>query len=551
MRRLATDPALASSVRAGGRAVALAGELRRRWFGLGVAACALGVGAFLIVQLTAWPPHEDETLALFVGRQSLGGLLDTVLDQRGGAPLHFVLAWIVAHTGGGLVGLRLVSAIFATATVPVVGLLGARIAGRATGLATTALCSASWMLLFHGVYGRMYSLFLFTSTVSFLALLHASERRTTRSWAIWAVAVLLCVAAHPYGALVLAAQGVYVVLTRVPRRVAVPAFATVAIVGIPFWRTDLVLAGRFDVGVGQGSTTLGSPSSVFSYLETVASDFTAGYAPVITIVLLLALAGFVSLLRRRPRTAALVAAVVVAPLGGLILAKLGSAAPMSRHLIFILPFFALAVAEGVIRVAALGRRAAPIVAIVGIVALLPAEVAWGWHRTPELYRGESPAHKSARAAASAWLVATARPDDVQFGYEPLYLQAWDDGGKVSKLVVPRADSKLALSALESARKPLGHGVWVFDASDTTNGVRTQTIPLIYPQPASDFQAAAFGPFLVIRTVQPTRCIRTYLKLARSVELVGASLGLGDGDVNLATVLEASGRFAAEKNPTSC
>jgi hypothetical protein len=218
----------------------------------------------------------------------------------------------------------------------------------------------------------------------------------------------------------------------------------------------------------------------------------------------------------------------------LILAKLGSAAPMSRHLIFILPFFSLVVAEGVIRVAALGRRAAPIVAIVGIAALVPAEVAWGWHLTPELYRGEARSHADARAAASAWLAATSRP-----------------GGKISKLVIPRADYKLALNTLESARRPLGQGVWVFDASDTTNDVRRPTIPLLYPEPAADFRAETFGPFLVIRTVKPTRCIRTYLKIARRVELVGASLDLGDADVNLATVLQASGRFAAEKNPTSC
>ena len=239
------------------------------------------------------------------------------------------------------------------------------------------------------------------------------------------------------------------------------------------------------------------------------------------------------------------------PLAGLILAKLGSAAPMSRHLIFILPFFALVVAEGVVRVAALGRRAAPIVAIVGVVALLPAEVAWGWHRTPELYRGEARSHVDARAAASAWLAASARPDDVQFGYEPLFMQAWDDGGHVSKLVVPRADPKLALSALEAATKPLGHGVWVFDASDTTNGVRSPTIPLRFPQPASEFRAAAFGPYLVIRSVAPTQCTRNYLKVARAVELVGASLGLGDGDINLGTVLQAERRLDAEKNPPPC
>src|SRR5579859_364163 len=551
MRRIATVPAAVPRDRPARRLSVLAAELRRRWFEAGVLACALGVGTFLVVQLTAWPPHEDETLALFVGRKSITGLMDTVLDQRGGAPLHFVLAWIVAHAGGGLVGLRLLSAVFATATVPVVGLLAARIAGRATGLATTVICSASWMLLFHGVYGRMYSLFLFTSALSFLALLHATERRTKLGWALWVVAVLLCIAAHPYGALVFATQAVYVVLTRVPARVVVPAFATVAILGIPFWRTDLVLAGRFDVGVAHGTTTLGSVSSIASFLEIVAGDFTAGYTPVITIVLLLALAGFISLLRREPRGAALTAAVVVTPLVALILAKLGSHAPMSRHLIFIFPFFALAIAEGLIRVASVGRRAAPIIAIAAVLALLPAEVAWGWHRTPELYRGEPGAHVNARDAAAAWLAARSRPDDVLFGYEPLYVQAWDDGGKVSKLVVPRADPKLALAALEGARKPLGHGVWVFDASDTTNGVRAQTIPLVSPQPASEFQIASFGPFLVVRSVKPAGCTGNYLKLARRVELVGASLGLGDGDVNLSTVLLAERRLDGEKAPAPC
>jgi len=37
-------------------------------------------------------------------------------------------------------------------------------------LVATALVAPSWMLLFHGVYGRMYSMFLFTATLAFLAV---------------------------------------------------------------------------------------------------------------------------------------------------------------------------------------------------------------------------------------------------------------------------------------------------------------------------------------------------------------------------------------------
>ena len=35
---------------------------------IGVTAIAIVATAFLVHQLMAWPPHEDETLALFVGR---------------------------------------------------------------------------------------------------------------------------------------------------------------------------------------------------------------------------------------------------------------------------------------------------------------------------------------------------------------------------------------------------------------------------------------------------------------------------------------------------
>ena len=71
-----------------------------------VATCTAAVAVFLALRLTAWPPHEDEALALFVGRDSLDGMLGTVLNQRGGAPLHFLFAWAVPHLGGGLEALR-------------------------------------------------------------------------------------------------------------------------------------------------------------------------------------------------------------------------------------------------------------------------------------------------------------------------------------------------------------------------------------------------------------------------------------------------------------
>ena len=42
-----------------------------------------------------------------------------------------------------------------------------------------------------------------------------------------------------------------------------------------------------------------------------------------------------------------------------------------------------------------------------------------------LFEWEPDARQAARAEAETWLAASSRPDDVLFGYEPLYLGAWE------------------------------------------------------------------------------------------------------------------------------
>ncbi len=510
-----------------------------RRYRLGVAGLTLAAGLFLALRLTAWPPHEDETLALFVGRNPLDELFGVVLDERGGAPLHFLVAWAVAHLGLGLEGLRAASALFAVASIPVVAMLARRLTDRATALVASAIVAASWMLLFHGVYGRMYSLFLFTATLSYLALLVATEHGGRRRWALWVLAILAAVATHPYGALVLASQALFVLLGRRRLREAAVAFATVAVLGIPFWLTDLVLAGRFDVGVGGGGERLGGPVSVVNYLAETVGDFTAGWPPAIAAVVLATAAGGMLLWRERRRAAVLAACATGVPAAAFVVARLGaSTSPESRHLIFVLPFVALAVAVAVLRLAAWRRD----VAWASLAVLLAAEVAWGWNKTPPLYEGEPPSRVAARAAASDWLAATSRPGDVLFGYDPLFLGAWERNDEFPRTVVPRADVKLALSTTRKVAEPLGRGIWVFDASDTNNFDPRPTIRRIVPQPADEFEARAFGPFLVIRTREPTRTPASYFRQARRAQLVGKALFLGDADVNYQTVVRAGRRL---------
>ena len=192
--------------------------------------------------------------------------------------------------------------------MPLIALLVARLADRTVALVATALVAPSWMLLFHGVYGRMYSMFLFTATLSYLALLSALARRDRRGWILWALAILACIATHPYGALVLGSQGLYVLYSRRLRN-ALPAFVAVA------RARDSVLAQRHACSPpastsasAAAASKLGGPV-VDPPVPRARRPGTSpsGWTIVRTLVLLLALAGLVLLARWRRASAALVA----------------------------------------------------------------------------------------------------------------------------------------------------------------------------------------------------------------------------------------------------
>jgi len=462
-------------------------------------------------------------------------------------PLHhrcsFAFAWLVVHLGGGLTGLRLVSLLFAVASVPLIALLGARLADRAVGLVAAALASGSWVLMFHGIYGRMYSLFLFTSLLSFLALLSALDRGGRRRFALWGLALLLMLASHPYAALVVAAQGLFVVLRRRRLRPALMTLAAVGIAGIPFWWADLVLRDRFDVGVGGGGPELGSPTSVLHYFWWVAGDFSAGHRAWSTPVLVLALVGTILLWRRRPDSVALFACVVAVPALAFMVATLNStASPEARHLIFALPFFSVLLAAPIVELGRRGGPLGPALAAIAVAVLLFGEVRWTHEKTPPIFDGDPPGETQARDAAGAWLASTYRPSDVLLGYEPVYLQAWEQNRSFSGHTLPRADPALLVSALKEIPEPLGRGVWVFDASDTTNVKERQTIRYALPTPQAAFEARAYGPFLVIRSRKPLGTRANYVAVSEEVMRLGRTLEIGDADINLRALLRAESRL---------
>jgi hypothetical protein len=485
-----------------------------------VAALTGALGGFLVARIHAWPPNEDEALAFFVSGRPLRELLQTVVQERGGAPLHFLLAHLAGLVSPGLTSLRLVSVACAVASVPAIAALVGRLAGRRVALVATILVTTSWMLLFHGVFGRMYALFLLTSTLSFLALLGALERGDRLRWAAWVIATLAVVASHPFGVFVLATQAGFV-LSRWRRERVSPlaggmSLLAVAVLATPLWLGYARLSERYRSAPDEDRGGLG-PMQLVRYVRRVLGDFSVGWTPGFLLVLVAAGLGLAVLARTRPRAAVLAAIVVPLAALDLIVGRVfGTTQAGTRHLIFALPFFAMLVAAGLL------KAVPPRALAVTLAALVSAQLAWAWSVTPALFAGEDPIRAAARARAADWLAARARSDDVLFAFDPLYLGAWERGAPYEDAtLVPRIDPGLMSSTLEDEGEELGRGVWVLDASSPDE--LPERLSIAERSPGTEFEARAFGPFLVVRTIAPVKSPAEFLDYTIRVERLGEEL----------------------------
>ena len=147
--------------------------------------------------------------------------------------------------------------------------------------------------------------------------------------------------------------------------------------------------------------------------------------------------------------------------------------------------------------------------------------------------------QEARGDAAAYLAATTHPNDVLLGYDPLFIQAWERNGDFPLVTLPRADADLALHNLLDLERPLGHGVWVFDASKTTNYVRSLQIPLRSPRPAVGLRGTRLRAVPGDPDARAGRLAGPLPPPGGQAMLVGKQLFLGDADINLPTIERAA------------
>jgi hypothetical protein len=375
--------------------------------------------ARLLPDIAGKPLHEDEAVAGLISARPLGDLLHTVVLDRGGAPLHFLLAHVALAIDTTPESVRWVSLVFALAALPLCYDLARRIAGPFAGLTAAALAATSQLLLVYGTFGRMYSLFAFASALAADLFVRALERPQRRAVLAAAAAALLPLAVHPFGAFLFAAEaGVTLWLWRGRSLRAARPVLAVALLALPLLLADLRLSDRY---APEGGQDIDGGSSAGTATLHALGGAAGGHGAVLAVFVALGAIGTFALARSRPAVAAFAILTVAVPPVALAVASTAGIASdrlSPRHLIFMLPLWIALVATGAARVAGLLPAKARIAALATLVvaaALAPSAIS----EPRTIPTGAA----RAVTAPAAWLAQQLGHGDVMYPYSPVFLAA--------------------------------------------------------------------------------------------------------------------------------
>jgi len=113
----------------------------------------------------------DEAFSLWVANQDVADMLHWIVKIDPHPPLYYLLL----HTWMGInadtpYNARLLSALFGTATIPIIYLIGKRLSGAGIGLAAALFLALSPFNIYFGQETRMYTLLAFNAAVAIYAL---------------------------------------------------------------------------------------------------------------------------------------------------------------------------------------------------------------------------------------------------------------------------------------------------------------------------------------------------------------------------------------------
>lgn len=502
---MSSDGSSSAGLLGSGRSRGRPADLLRPVLALG----ALGAGAAILLARVAGDVHgkplfEDEAVTGLVAARPLPEVVETVMWERGGGPLHFVLSHATLALDPSPYALRWLSLVLALAALPLCWDVGRRLGGPVAGAVAALVTATSSFLLVYATFARMYSLYVFAAALAIDLFLVARERRTARWVLAAAAAAWLLPAIHPYGAFLVAAEALVALwLWRGrPLRPALPALA-VALAMVPFAVADLRLADRFGVGL-DGEEAIAAPADAWGQLGRALAASAGGEAVAAGVAIALVALGLLVLVRRDPAFAALCLVAFLLPPVLLVLVRSGTEPGLSpRHVVYVLPLAAALVGVAVARAAE--RRppwlGAGAVAIAGtLLALAPFGGITDPRDWPNDVFGGGPSETALGAESRlsgpvGWLRAELREGDVLFPYSVVFFAALPETGEAH--VLPYAQRSLLLRAVDRIDPPVSRVV-VSVPLGSARLDRRRLEELL----GSGFVARSFGGWLLVAGAGP-------------------------------------------------
>lgn len=311
----------------------------------------------------------DEAYTVRAVDRGFGDMLAEVPETESTPPLYYVLAWFWSQVSGvGEGGLRALSAVIGTATVPVAFLAGRRLFSERAGLFAALLVAVNPYLVWFSQEARAYALLVLLATLSVWLLARALDDPAPRRTLAWAVVAALAIATHYFAGFLVAGEAAWL-LWRVRSRAAGPAVAVVAVVVAAL--APLALHQR-----GTGHLDFIGVQSLPSRITDIPKKFVTGElgtpTPLIGVLAALAAAVAIGWLvvrggdgdrRSAVFVTVLAAAVVVPPV---VLAVVGPDYVLIRNLIPVIALAALVIGAGC---AVAGRAGLALAGVIAVVAV--------------------------------------------------------------------------------------------------------------------------------------------------------------------------------------
>jgi len=212
----------------------------------------------------------DELYTRWLAGLHVGQMLDEIPRTERTPYLYYLAEWVSVRVGSeSESGLRVLSAIAGTATIPVVYAAGSRLVSSRSGLVAALLVAVNPFLVWYSQEARAYALVVLFVSIGLACWAGAKEQS---GWALvgWGVASALACATHYFAAFVVLPQAVWLLVSgRQSRRASLVACAAplaVLLLHVPLVRDQ-----------SSGGVDLGG-DSLLRRLVGTAKDFVVGFS---------------------------------------------------------------------------------------------------------------------------------------------------------------------------------------------------------------------------------------------------------------------------------